>query len=394
MTGKRGMAGLLMLGLAVLWTFAAGAWAYAAPVSVGVTPPPPVTAKAAMLIDAGSGKVLWEKNAHERLPMASVTKLMTLVLAFRAIQHGKASMRDLVPVSMEAYRTGGSQIWLEPGERLTLRQMLTAIAVGSANDAAVAVGEYLAGSTGQFVQLMNQEAARLGMRDTHFSNPHGLPALDHYSTAHDLALLAARAVKIPGLLRLTSMWQDKTIRNGKGGYLWLVNHNRLLRSYPGADGLKTGYTHAAGFCLVATAVRGPTRMIAVILGAPTSKDRFDDAASLMSWGFSNFTSVAVVRSRDVLGAVRVLRGSAKTVQAVAAQTLQITMTRGESRTLTQSIRLVPKVGAPVASGQRLGTLTVRRGSTTVAQVPLVAAHSVRAIGVPELLWRYFWRILA
>lgn len=394
MTQKRGVAGLLMLGLAGLWTLAASAWVYAAPSPVGITPPPPVTAKAAILIDAGSGKVLWEKNAQERLPMASVTKLMTLVLAFRAIQHGKASMRDLVPVSMEAYRTGGSQIWLEPGERLTLRQMLTAIAVGSANDAAVAVGEYLAGSTGQFVQLMNQEAARLGMRDTHFSNPHGLPALDHYSTAHDLALLAERAAKTPGLLQLTSMWQDKTIRNGKGGYLWLVNHNRLLRAYPGADGLKTGYTQAAGFCLVATALRGQTRMIAVVLGAPTSKDRFDDAASLMSWGFSNFKSVAVVRQRDVLGEVRVLRGSQKTVQAVAARALQVTVTRGESKTLNQSIQLLPEVGAPVASGQRLGTLTVSRGSTTVDRVPLVAANPVRAVGVPELVWRYFWRILA
>lgn len=366
--------------------------AHASPVSPGSEPQ--VSARAAILIDANSGQVLWQRNASQRLPMASVTKLMTLVLAMRAIEQGKASLRDWVPVSHEAYRTKGSQIWLEPGERLTLKQMLTAIAVGSANDAAVAVAEFLGGTTERFVALMNEEAQRLGMTNTHFANPHGLPALEHYSTARDLSLLAERAVKMPKLLAMTSQWQDRTIRNGKGGTLWLVNQNRLLRTYPGTDGLKTGYTSEAGFCLVATAVRGPTRMIAVILGAPSSRARFEDAANLMSWGFAHFTTVPLVKRGDVLGRVKVLRGVHPTVMAVAGRTLTLTMPRGPSQAITQSLTLSFAVGAPVHAGQRLGTLTVRQGTHVLSEVPLVAQNGVRAVTLPELAWQYFWRIIA
>ncbi|MCL8207579.1 MAG: D-alanyl-D-alanine carboxypeptidase [Actinomycetia bacterium] len=355
---------------------------------------PKVVARAAVLMDAASGEVLWADHPSERLPVASLTKIMTLGIALRAVARGQAALEDEVPVSLEAYRTGGSQIWLEPGERLTLRQMLVAIAVGSANDAAVAVGEYLAGSTDRFVQAMNAEARRLGLTDTRFSNPHGLHAADHYSSALDMARLARWAVGIPGLLDLTRQREDRTIRNGKGGTLWLVNGNRLLRTFPGTDGLKTGYTRQAGYCIVATARRGDTRLIAVVLGAPSSAARFDSATSLLTWGFNHFVTVPVVRAGERLGQVRVWRGTAAHVDAVAARTVAVTVPRGERQALVRELDLPPAFGAPVAAGQPLGRLSVRLGPKTLAAVPVVAARSVPAVALPALIWRYFLRILA
>lgn len=391
---------------AVEWWRGAGRWAAAAvgclvlasgplvgAAAPPVLPPPAVSARASVLIDGRTGQVLASTHPDRELPMASVTKLMTLVLAFRAIQRGQARLSDWVPVSEEAYRTGGSQIWLEPGERLTLHQMLTAIAVGSANDASVAVAQFLAGSTAAFVARMNREAARLGMRHTHFDNPHGLPSLQHYSTAADLARLAMAAVRMPGLLAVTSAWQNRTLRNGKGGTLWLVNQNRLLRTYPGTDGLKTGYTSAARFCLVATTLRQGTRLIAVVLGAPTSRERFRDATALMSWGFSHFQSVPVVRARARMGMVRVARGRVQQVWAVAPRGLWLTEARGAPPAKIQVI--LPRiVEAPVRAGQRLGSAVVRPADGHPQVVPLVAATAVSAVELPELFWRFFRTIVA
>jgi D-alanyl-D-alanine carboxypeptidase (penicillin-binding protein 5/6) len=377
--------------LATLWLAALG---FGFAPRVGAAEEPVVTARAAILMDARTGQVLFERDADKPLPVASLTKLMTLVLAFRAIQRGRAHLDDLVPVSEAAYRTEGSQIWLEPGERLPLRQMLTAIAVGSANDAAVAVAEYLAGSTDRFVAAMNAEAAQLGMRHTHFANPHGLSAPDHYSTARDMALLARVAVRMPALLALTRQWQDRSIRNGRGGTLWLVNHNRLLRTYPGVDGLKTGYTRQAGYCLVATARRGSTRLIAVVLGAPTSAARFDSAANLLTWGFGRFRTVTLVERGAVVGRVRVLRGRAEYVDAVAGRAAAVTVLRSHTPQVTQTVALPTAVGAPVRAGQALGSLTVREEGRVLAVVPLVAGQAVRGIAWPELVWRYFWQMVS
>ncbi len=356
-------------------------------------PPPAVSARASVLLDGHSGQVLASTYPDRELPMASVTKLMTLVLAFRAIARGQVRLSDWVPVSEEAYRTEGSQIWLEPGERLTLEQMLTAIAVGSANDASVAVAQFLAGSTGAFVSEMNREAARLGMRHTHFDNPHGLPSLQHYSTAADLGRLAMAAVRMPGLLAATSGWQNRTIRNGKGGTLWLVNQNRLLRTYPGTDGLKTGYTRSARFCLVATTQRRGTRLIAVILGAPTSLARFRDAAALMSWGFSHFQSVPVVSVRARMGVVGVIRGRARRVAAVAQRSLWLTQRRGAVPARVHVV-LPRTVEAPVRAEQRLGSAVVQPAGGATRTIPLVAAGPVPAVGLPELFWRFFRAMVA
>jgi len=386
--GRRRWVRWVSMFVAIVLSCLAGPAAWAA----APTAPPAIVARAALLIDATTGQVLASEHAHRRLPMASVTKLMTLVLAFRAVDQGRVRLSDWVPVSDEAYRTGGSQIWLEPRERLSLRQMLTAIAVGSANDASVAVAQFLAGSTGAFVAEMNAEAARLGMTDTHFDNPHGLPSVTHYSSAADLARLAQRAVKMPGLLALTSQWQDRTIRNGKGGTLWLINQNRLLRTFAGTDGLKTGYTAAAGFCLVATTVRGGTRLIMVVLGAPSSAARFQDATKWLSWGFAHFRTAQVVRAGQVMGTVRVRRGRFKRVDAVARQSVFDTLPKSEPVPAV-AVQLPQEVAAPVARGQVLGQATVKRAQGDRMGVSLVAARPVAAVGVAELFWQFFRTII-
>jgi D-alanyl-D-alanine carboxypeptidase (penicillin-binding protein 5/6) len=380
-----------------------GAWVLSLFLAVGVlfgpavqaaSPPPQVVAPAAVLMDATTGQVLFAKHADQQRPMASVTKLMTLMLALRAVARGQVRLSDWVPVSMEAFKTKGSQIWLEPGEHLTLNQMLTAIAVGSANDASAAVAEFLSGSTGAFVERMNQAARSLHLQHTHFANPHGLPALEHYSTAEDLGRLAMAAVRTPKLLEYTSRFEDRSIRNGKGGTLWLINQNRLLKTYSGADGLKTGYTSEAGFCVVATAHRDGTRLIAVVLGDPTSKDRFADATTLLNWGFAHFRTAYPVAAGQILGPVMVRHGHRASVPVRPARTVAVTLQRGDQQALTTEINLPSAVTAPVHAGQVLGQLVVRQNGHVLTEVPLQAAAPVRAVGFAELVWRYFLRLVA
>lgn len=354
-------------------------------------PPPPVTARAVELVDGSSGRVLYAKNANERTPIASVTKLMTLYLAVKAINRKAISVHELVPVSEEAYHINGSQIWLEPGERLSVDHLMKAIAIGSANDAAYALGEFIGGSPDAFVEDMNQTARALGMTSTHFSNPHGLHEPNHYSSAHDLALLAQNAVRLPLLLHYTSMWEDRSVRNGKGGTLWMINHNRLLRQYPGMDGLKTGFTSQAGFCMVATAKRVDTRMIAVVLGAPSSKARFQDAAALLNWGFQHYQTVALAHRGAVAGSVAVRRGSARKVAAIYPEDRYVTLDRGAKSPET-TLMLPAVVEAPVRKGQVLGHLLVRQADSSVIRVPVVSSRAVARITWGGDAWRYLWKI--
>lgn len=352
---------------------------------------PVVSAKAVELVDGSSGRVLFEKHAQQRLPIASVTKLMTLYIAIKAIQHHELSRQELVPVSEEAYHVNGSQIWLAPGERLTVDHLLKAIAIGSANDAAYALGEYIGGSADAFVEDMNETARELGMSSTHFANPHGLSDRNHYSTAHDLGLLATQAVRLPLLLHYTGMRQDRSVRNGKGGTLWLINHNRLLGQFPGMDGLKTGYTSQAGYCIVATAKRLNTRLIAVVLGAPTSKARFQDAATLLTWGFQHYHTVTLAVKGTAAGEVHVRRGGARRVRAVYARNAYLTVAR-DQQPVERLIHLPASLQAPIMKGQVLGYLVARMDNREVARVPLVAQFAVARVGWWHSAWSYWWKI--
>ncbi|MHB1610142.1 MAG: D-alanyl-D-alanine carboxypeptidase family protein [Sulfobacillus sp.] len=375
---------IIMMLMVVVMTGNSVVWA--------ATAPPASVARAAELVDAATGKVLFQQNANAELPMASVTKLMTLYIAVKAVVQHKVSLSSLVPADEDAYHIGGSQIWLRPGERLTVDQMLKAIAVGSANDAAYALGAYLGGSETQFVAIMNQTARQLGMMHTHFVNPHGLPARDHFTTAHDLAILGSAAVKYPLLLHYTSQWQDRTIRNGKGGSLWLINQNRLLRTYIGADGLKTGYTHAAGFCMVATARREGTRLIAVILGAPTSKLRFADAQALMTWGFLNYRTFKLATPSNLPKTLPVAHGAISSVMVALKRPVMMTVPTADWGHVSWRIETVPRLIAPVALQQEVGSVTVVVPNQPPLRIPIVATQSVRRVGFGELVWNYFWYI--
>ncbi len=355
--------------------------------------PPTVSARAVELMDPASGQVLYAEHAELTLPMASLTKVMTLFLALKSLQQGTIRLDEPVPVSEAAYRIGGSQIWLEPGEMVTVEQLLKAVAVGSANDAAYALGEFLGGSEPAFVAEMNRTAERLGMRHTHFANAHGLNMPDHHTTAGDMAILARAALRVPGLLHYTSLWEDRSIRNGKGGTLWLINHNRLLRQYPGADGLKTGYTREAGYCVVATAQRAGERMLAVVLGAPTSKIRFADAETLMTWGFQHFGTVSVARPNQTLGRIPVRQGAVRAVRAVVPGGFYLTLRKRETKDLRAAVRLVKTVTAPVERGKPLGEIVARLGGRVVSRRTLVAATRV-----PRAHWlgraiRYWQRLV-
>ncbi len=337
-------------------------------------------AKAAVLMDAATGQILYEKNANQPLPPASMTKLMTLVLAVRALDQGTVTRSQMVSISEGAYQMGGSQIWLEPGEQISFGDLLNAVGVASANDAAVAIGEYLAGSEENFVRQMNQTAGSLGMKNTTFINPHGLDAQGHLTTALDMAILGRYAVGLPGLLQLTRQWETKEIRDGKGGKLWLVNPNRLLRTYRGADGLKTGFTSAAGYCLIGTASRDGLRLVAVVMGEPSAKERNAEATGMFNYGFANFKTLTLAGKGQGFGTVRVVRGHPDKVAAVAATAVAVLVKRTGGKPGIQ-VQLPASVQAPVEVGQVLGSVAVRLDGRKVAGIPLVAANGSRRLNL-------------
>ena len=332
--------------------------------------------QAAILVDLGTGTVLYEKNADEQRAIASITKVMTLLLTFQALEAGRVQLTDVVPVSEHAYGMGGSQIWLEPGEQLTLEEMLKAICISSANDAAVAVAEYIGGSEDAFVQQMNAEAARLGMTGTHFENACGLDETGHLSTARDVAVMSREMLlHHTEIADYCTIWTD-TLR---GGETQLVNTNKLLRSYQGITGLKTGTTGGAGVCVSASAERDGLGLVAVILGAPSSKDRFDAARTLLDYGFANYQSLTAELPADAPKTLPVARGAEETVELSYTAPGSFLAAKGDDTQLEVQLALPESVEAPVAAGQQLGTVTVLRGGQTLAEYPVAAANDVAAL---------------
>ena len=335
-----------------------------------------VPCAAAVLIDEDSGTVLYEKNADERRPVASITKVMTLLLTFEALQAGKISLTDIVPVSEHAYRMGGSQIWLEPGEQLTLQEMLKAICISSANDAAVAVAEFVAGSEPAFVDAMNARAAALGMTATHFANACGLDEEGHLSSARDVAVMSREMLlHHPEVREYCTVWMD-TLRGGK---TQLVNTNKLLKSYPGITGLKTGTTGKAGVCITASAERDGLRLIAVVLGASSGKERFEAAKTLLDYGFAHYDSAEVTLPDDAPEELRVKRGTAETAALDYAAPERLLVPKGEGKDLQTKILLPDTLQAPVQQGNPVGSWQLLRGETVLQELPICAAQDVQAL---------------
>lgn len=379
---------------ALALTVVLGGWGGGAATADEAVAPPAVGAPSAALVDVSNDRVLFARGGEIVRPPASMAKIMTLVLAVRALQSGRARPGDLVAVSDEAYHTGGAQIWLEPGEVLAFGQLLTAVAVGSANDAAVAIAEHLSGSVPAFVDEMNAFARRIGMRHTHFVNPNGLdaPGQATETTALDMARLGAYAARMPALVRLTSTREDRSLRDGKGGHLWLVNTNKLLGRVAGVDGLKTGFTSAAGFCLTATAERSGLRLVAVVMGAPNSKARFADAASLLNWGFAHYRAVYLVHRGERVASIPVRGGDAREVALAAARDLTFTVASGTPAPRpARSLRLPDAVNAPVRAGQALGEASYTVPDAGSVRVGLVAVANVGRARPFDLLRRLIGR---
>ena len=344
---------------------------------------PQVEAAAAVLMEKETGTVLCEQSAHDKREPASVTKIMTLLLAMEALDEGRISLTDPVTVSARAASMGGSQVYLKEGEQMSAEELIKAVAVVSGNDAAVALAEHIAGSEEAFVERMNERAAQLGMADTTFVNCTGLPAAGHLTSAYDIALMSrALILDHPDIRQYSTIWMD-TIR---GGQFQLANTNRLVRYYEGCTGLKTGSTDSALYCLSATAEREGMELIAVVLGSPTSAQRFDAAQALLTYGFANYTLVDV-RPDQAIPPVAVSLGVTGTVQPVLENGSRILVEKRMLNQISTSLRLTEGVEAPVEEGQKLGELVVSAGGAQLQTIPLVAHQAVERITVPGLFLR-------
>ena len=344
-------------------------------------------APSALLMEKQTGTVLYAKDEHTPREGASITKVMTLLLTMEAIDSGALSYDDTVTGSAHAVSMGGSQIWLKEGEQMRVEDLIKAVCVVSGNDAAVALGEHLAGSEEAFVARMNERAKELGMHDTHFLNCTGLPAEGHVTSAYDIALMSRELIlNHPDLRRFTTIWMD-SLRNGAS---LLVNTNKLVRFYPGTTGLKTGSTSSAGYCISATAEKDGMELIAVVLGGSTSDKRFADAKALLNYGFASYSLVTVV-PESPLPAVPLTLGTQKAVQSVLTDKNALLLEKSRANGLTQAVSLPDAVDAPVEAGESLGTLDIFDASgTAVASLPLLAGESVT-----RLSWfALFRRLLA
>ena len=331
--------------------------------------------KSALLMDAATGAVLYEKNSHEALAPASVTKVMTMLLIMEAIDSGRISWNDTVTASEEAAAKGGSQIYLKVGEAMSVADMVKSIAVSSANDCACAMAEFIAGSESAFVEQMNARAKELGMENTHFVNCTGLDddpqAKDHLTSAYDIARMSAQLLKHhPDIKKYTTIWMD-TVRDGSFG---LANTNKLVRFYNGATGLKTGFTSAAGYCLSASAMREGMELIAVVMGCETSQERFSACKAMLDYGFANFALITPELPQGK--AVPVKLGTAAHVPVTLGEPMPVLIEKSQKNAVTTEMILEETVTAPVSRGQRLGMLTVRVGEQILTQQPLVAQEEV------------------
>lgn len=344
-----------------------------------------VDAESCILMEKTTGEVLYAENEHEQLEPASVTKIMTILLVMEAIDSGVLSYDDTVTASAYACSMGGSQIWLKENEQMTVRDMLKAVCVASANDCSVALGEHLAGSAEAFVERMNQRAKELGMNDTHFVNPTGLPAEGHVTSAYDIALMSRELIlNHPDIREFTTIWMD-TLRDGT---FTLANTNKLIRYYDGATGLKTGSTDSAGYCLSATAERDGMELIAVILKSPTTTQRFESAKVLLNYGFSGYTLINV-GAEQVLPTIPVTMGTTCWVQPVLGSENTLLLEKTQATDLEQTVELAESLQAPVNQGDEIGQLVVTSGGQEVATIPIVAGESVERLTYGQILGRFF-----
>ena len=359
------------------------------------TAPFSVEAKGAVLIDASTGEVLFQQDSHKELPLASVTKIMTMLLVMEAVEEGKISLEDSVTISERAASMGGSQMFMEVGETHTVAQLMEGVAMASANDGCVALSEFVAGSEEIFVERMNRRAEELGMRDTHFVNTNGLPVADHYSSAYDIALMSQALYAHEETHKWFTTWQSTITVGlpGKETELGLTNTNKMIRAYEGCNGIKTGFTSDAGYCLSASATRGETHLIAVALGCETSKIRNAQVAKMLDYGFANFETAVIAEKGQILRQVLVERGTPDRVGAAAAEKIAVLVPKGQKDILQTKITIDETVPLPLEEGQDIGQITVYNEEETLAEYPLVAAAPVEKATFRELISRAVHTVL-
>jgi len=339
-----------------------------------------VNAKSALLMDYDTGTILYEKNIHEKLPTASVTKIMTILLAMEALEEGRLKLEDEVPVSEYAASMGGSQVFLYPGEKLPVSAMLKAIIVASANDASVAIAEKISGTHEAFVKKMNERAKELGMNNTNFVNCTGLPAENHYTTAYDISIMSRELLKHPLFFKWSTIWLDN-LEESQNNTL-LTNTNRLVRFYDGCDGIKTGSTSEALYCLAATAKRGNLRLISVVLAAPTSNIRFTEAAKLMDYGFANYDLVPIVKKDQLVEKeVEISGGKERFISGIAAQDFSVLQKKEESKDFDIKTELLSNIKAPIEKGQIIGTLSIEKEGKVIGTVEILSDREVKTANI-------------
>lgn len=333
-----------------------------------------LTAKSVVLMEMSSGEILLSKNPDEKLPPASITKIMTMLLVMEALDSGKIKLDDIVTTSKNASSKGGSQIWLKEGEQMTVNDMLKATAIGSANDACTALGEHIAGGEAEFVAMMNQRAKELGMNNTNFENPSGLDdtAENHYSTARDVAIMSCELMKHEKIKEYTTVWMD-SLRNGETE---LVNTNRLVRFYEGTTGVKTGTTSKAGYCVSTSAERDGMELVAVVLGSDNSTERFEDAKKLLNWGFANYTVYQPIVDASLITNVNVLYGKENVISPITKEIKPILIKKGTEDKITQRVDICLDVEAPVEKGQKLGTVYFETDGEAITSCPIISENYV------------------
>jgi D-alanyl-D-alanine carboxypeptidase (penicillin-binding protein 5/6) len=346
-----------------------------------------VSSKSAILMDIGSGQILYEKNAHDKLPPASVTKVMTMLLVCEALDSGKITLNDNVQISENAASMGGSQIFLEPGEVQKVDTLLKGIAVASANDGCVAMAEYVAGSVQSFVDMMNAKAKELNMKDTNFVNTNGLPVDNHYTSAHDIAIMSRELLKHDVITKYLTTWMDQIVVGKKQVNVGLANTNKLIKHYQGATGVKTGFTQQAKYCLSASARRGDTHLVAVTLGAETSPERFKDATSLLNFGFANYESVKLCSENDNMTTITIDKADEQKVNLVAKDDLSILIKKDGNKDFTRKIKLNENPTVPIKKGTALGYVEVYQGKTLVGKVDLVNTKDIQKASYLQMLQR-------
>lgn len=348
-----------------------------------------INAKSAVLMEASTGKVLYEYAPDEQLPIASVTKVMTMLLIMEEIDEGRMTLDDMVSVSENAMSYGGSTMFLETGELLSVNDMLKGIAVASANDGCVAMAEHIAGSESSFVDMMNEKAAELGMSNTHFMNTNGLDEEGHYSSARDVAIMSRELIKHEKIFDYTTIWTDE-LRDGK---FQLANTNKLIRFYNGANGLKTGSTSQALCCLSATAKRDDMQLVGVVLGAPTSAERFASAKTLLDYGFSHYNVKKLISEGEELEPAAVSKGVSETVGTISGGECSLLVEKNKDDNISSEIILDENLTAPIERGQKIGIVKFALNEEVIGEVPILAASDVEKKGIGSIILDFLKNIM-